>query len=49
MPTADGMMMARMLRSPKAMRRRKPAMSPSAHRADSDGVTALMTDTAITP
>ena len=49
MPTAEGMMMARMLRRPKAIRWRKAAMSPSAHRADSDGVTALMTETAITP
>ncbi len=49
MPTAEGMMMARMLRRPKAIRWRKAAMSPSAHRADSDGVTALMTDTAMTP
>ncbi len=49
MPTAEGITMARMLRRPKAIRRRNPAMSPSAHRADSEGVTALMIDTAMTP
>ena len=49
MPTADGMITARMLRRPNTMRWREATMSPSAQRADSDGVTALMTDTAITP
>ena len=49
MPTAEGMMMTRMLRSPNAIRCRKAAMSPSAQRADSDGVTALITETAMIP
>ena len=49
MPTAEGMMMTRMLRSPKVMRCRNPAISPTAHRAESEGVTALMTDTAMMP
>ena len=49
MPTAEGMITARMLRRPKVMRWRKPAMSPAAHRAESEGVTALMTETATTP
>ena len=49
MPTAEGMMMARMARSPNAIRWRKATMSRWAHRADSDGVTALITDTATMP
>ena len=49
MPTAEGMMMARIPRRPKAMRWRKATMSRSAHRAAKDGVTALITETATTP
>ena len=49
MPTAEGMMMARIPRRPKAMRCRKATMSRSAQRAASDGVTAVITETATTP
>ena len=42
-------MMARIPRRPKAMRWRKATMSPWALRADNDGVTALITETATIP
>ena len=48
-PTAEGMMMARIPRSPKAIRCRKPTRSRWAHRAASDGVTAVIIETATTP
>ena len=48
-PTAEGMMMARIPRSPKAIRWRNPTMSRWAHRAARDGVTAVITETATTP
>ena len=49
MPTAEGMMMARIPRSPKAIRWRKATMSRFAHRAASEGVTAVITETATMP
>ena len=48
-PTAEGMMIASMARRPKAMRCRNAGRSPGAQRAASDGVTAVMIETATTP
>ena len=49
MPTAEGMMMARIPRRPKAMRCRNATKSRRAQRAASDGVTAVITETATMP